>query len=323
MKHVDKSDIGDSFFRGENGVQFNPYKGDFRNPIFLQEFILKGWIPEKYFIQTHTNITAFGSCFVGHIIRMLQTNNFKLTTDSAPEIHISNMGEGLANVKSIYQQFEWVLENKPIPEGLWYGANVEEYGIDENIRLKTKELFLNTEVFVFSIGLSEVWEEIESGETFWKAVPTYRYDPAKHRFRILSLTETKDTFLKLYNIIKKYIPNCKVIFTVSPTPMAATFRDMSCVTANLTSKAIIKASLDEFMRENTDTMNSLFYFPSYEIVNLFFDKFLNDNRHIKDEIIKLVMRVFEILYCDTNIGWEYVEDLFKKELENNRLTKFI
>jgi hypothetical protein len=313
MIEVDKSDICRSFFRGENGAQFNPYKGDYINPNFLQEFVVKGWIPKTKLIKSSTNITAFGSCFVANIIRYLKKLNFKLTTDSSPEIYISRIGEGLANVYSLFQQFEWALENKNIPHGLWYGANVEEYGIDENIRLKTKDTLLKSEVFIFTLGVSEIWEDIETGNTFWRAIPEDKYDPKKHRFRVLSMNETKDTISKIYSIIKKHIPNSKVIFTVSPIPFAATFRQVSCVTASSAGKSILRASLDEFIRENDDLGKSLFYFPSFEIPPFLYDPYEDDGRHLREDNIKFIMKLFEVMYCDTNLTWEFVEDLFKKE----------
>ena len=317
MKPVDKSDISRSFFRGNDGVQFNPYEGDYIHPDFLQEYFVKGWAPKTRFITSTTNITAFGSCFAANIIRFIKKINFNLITETNPEIHISRIGEGLANIYSVLQQFEWALENKPIPEGLWQDAGVNDYEVNENIRLKTKDTLLKSEVFIFTLGVSEIWEDIKSGETFWKAVPTDKYDPSKHRFRVLSMMETKDTLNKLYSIIKKHIPNSKVIFTVSPIPLAATFRPVSCITATSASKAILKASLDEFIRENKDLGSSLFYFPSYEVPQFFYNAYIDDRRHLREELIDFITKMFEVMYCDTNLEWKTVEDIFKKELSRS------
>jgi len=317
MKPVDKSDICRSFFRGEDGVNFNPYKGDYENVQFLQEYVVKGWIPKSKLITTSTNITAFGSCFVANIIRFLKKLNFNLTTDSSPEIYISRIGEGLANVYALYQQFDWALENTPIPDGLWHGWEVEDYGVDENIRLKTRETLLKSEVFIFTLGVSEIWEDIETGHAFWKAVPEDKYDPSRHKFRVLSMNETKETLSKIYNIIKKHIPAAKVIFTVSPIPMAATFRQISCITATSAAKSILRASLDEFLRENKDLGESLFYFPSFEIPQFFYSAYEDDCRHLREDNLKFIMKLFEVMYCDTDITWETVENIFKLERERS------
>ena len=321
MKPVDKSDIGRSFFRGEGGVQFNPYKGDYHAPNFTQEYIFKGWIPKERFIKSTTNITSFGSCFVGHILRFLKKFGFNIVNKKTPNIYINNVGEGMANVYSICQQFEWALENKKVTDGLWHDADVNDYGVSEEVRLNTREVFLNTEVFIFTVGVSEVWYDIETKESFWRAVPKDKYDASKHKFRVLSMSETKDTLNKLYDIIKKHIPNSKVIISVSPIPYAATFRPVSCVSATSAGKSILRASVDEFMRENKDLGTSLFYFPSYEFLPFFTDPYENDGRHIREEIIRVVMKVFEVLYCDTDAGWEDVELMFQEERKKNQQTQ--
>jgi len=319
MKPVDKSDIGDSFFRGEHGVQFNPYKGDYKHPNFLQEYVLKGWIPQHRFVKGYTNITAFGSCFIGHILRWLKKIDFNLTTNLEADIHITNVGEGLANPHSIYQQFEWALENKKIPDGLWYGAGVKEYGLDESIRLKTKEILLNTEVFIFTLGVSEIWEDIESGETFWKGVPKDKYDSTKHRFRVLSMGETKNKIASLYHIIKKHIPSAKIIISVSPIPFAATFRQISCITASSAGKSLLRASLDEFIRDNESELgNSLFYFPGFELIQFFTNPFVSDCRHVREEYIRVIMKIFEVMFCDTPLQWNEVENIFKTQRNINQ-----
>jgi len=312
--------IGSSFFRGKTGVQFNPYKQDYDNNLFLKNYILKGWLPEHPPITENTQITAFGSCFARNISKHLAKRKFKMTSTSSPEIYISYMGEGMVNVHAIAQQFEWALENKKIPDGLWHGWKAEDYGVSEDIRLKTKKAFLETEFFIITLGLSEVWEDTVTGEVFWRAVPLKNYDKNRHKFRVLTMEETKSKLEKIFSLIRHYIPKAQVLFTLSPVPLAATFRDISCITANSVSKSILRASLDEFFRDKgSENRNNLFYFPSFEIISeLFYEKFLEDNRHPKPEIIELIMTMFEGSFCNSEVDWLKVEQSFK-ELRNKNL----
>ena len=133
--------IGSSFFRGKTGVQFNPYKKDFDDKLFLKKYVLKGWAPEKPVIKFDTQITAFGSCFAQNISNHLAKRKYNLTSEQLPDIYISYMGEGMVNVHAIAQQFEWALKDKMIPDGLWHGYKAEDYGVDETIRLNTKKAF--------------------------------------------------------------------------------------------------------------------------------------------------------------------------------------
>ena len=47
-------------------------------------------------------------------------------------------------------------------------------------------------LFIFTLGLSEVWENKETGDVFWRAVPYNRYNPEKHNFRVTTVEENKN-----------------------------------------------------------------------------------------------------------------------------------
>jgi len=151
-----KKEIGSAFFRGDN-CNFNPYKKDFANPDFLKNFVLKGWLPEKPFLNKRTRITAFGSCFATHLVNYLRQLGYDLAKDREPEIYISSMGAGLVNTHALRQQFEWALEDLAPPENLWYGFRAEEFGYRADVKEKTRKVFLETDFFVITLGLSEVW----------------------------------------------------------------------------------------------------------------------------------------------------------------------
>jgi hypothetical protein len=80
----------------------------------------------------------------------------------------------------------------------------------------------------------------------------------------------------------RHVPDMKIIFTVSPVPLGVTFRPVSALTANSASKAIVRAALDEFLRNHQEEVGwRAFYFPSYELAtNYFIDPYGRDNRHI-------------------------------------------
>ena len=212
------------------------------------------------------------------------------------------MGEGLVNVYSLLQQFEWALTNKMPPENLWHGFDAKTFGYDDNVRHKTREILLTTDVFIITLGLSEGWYDEVTGGIFWRAVPMQFYDKDRHKFRVCTFAETKDAISKIYSLIKSEVNNAKVIFTLSPIPLITTFRDQSCIVANSASKSILKAGLDEFIRDNVNDLNSnLFYFPAFEIINeLLPAKFTEDGRHLHDFIVPAVMKIFEAHYCESD-----------------------
>jgi hypothetical protein len=119
--------------------------------------------------------------------------------------------------------------------------------------------------------------------------------------------ETRADIAEMHRLMRAHVPGAKILFTVSPVPLAATFRPVSCLTANHVSKAILRAALDEFLRSKPEELGkSLFYFPSMEIVQLgFLDPWAKDIRHPASYVLDTVMKTFEATYC---VGEGTLED---------------
>jgi hypothetical protein len=113
----------------------------------------------------------------------------------------------------------------------------------------------------------------------------------------------------MYSLIRRHAPAARIVFTLSPIPLVATFRAVSCITANSASKAILKAALDEFLRDlGGEARDVVYYYPAFEIVNeLFPHRFLDDGRHLHDFIIPAVMSIFEAYYCESALLPEEAE----------------
>lgn len=290
--------VNSSFYRGET-VNFHPALEDYSSDTFLERYLIKGWVPPEPMLTKGMKITAFGSCFAANITKHLSSIGYNLSNNRDPGVYISRMGDGLVNTFSILGQFEWALEDKKQPEDLWHGFKAEGFGYDEDIRLRTREIFMGTEFFIITLGISEIWYDEPTGGVFWRAVPIESFDPTRHKFRVSSFQETKDNIAEIYRLIRKHVPDAKVLFTVSPIPHAATFREASCLTASSVSKAIIRAALDEFIRSMPDDFNkTLFYYPGYELLlNAFITPWREDVRHPRSYVLDVIMKTFEAIYC--------------------------
>lgn len=284
-----------SWYRG-NSTNFIPSKKLLNQPNSIKEYILKGYFPSKPFIEKDTVITAFGSCFAQHITKHLISNGFnvlgkKLKIDS----HIIRFGEGIVNTFAILEQLDWAFNNKNLSEGLWFGNNKEVVIPDENIRVNTKNLLLKTRVLIITIGLSEIWYDKQSNRVFWRAVPANIFDNKRHGFRNSTVEENSKNLKSIISIIRDKNPECKIIFTLSPIPLMATFRKINCISANTISKAILRVALDSI---DYGEKEGVFYFPSYELVKeVFVDPYKDDNRHIKEVYTDQIMSIFENYYC--------------------------
>jgi len=103
----------------------------------------------------------------------------------------------------------------------------------------------------------------------------------------------------------------------SPIPLNATFRPVSCLTADAVSKAVIRSALDEFLRENADDAR-LHYMPSYEAVKrLFNNQWSVDRRHVYPHVLNFNMAMFEHYYCDPGIPYEKLDAVFRKALDED------
>jgi hypothetical protein len=302
MKEKQKSIVP---FHKSKTVNYYMKKQYEQAPGFIEKFILKGWTPEKPFITKDNFITAFGSCFARSITSYLQDKGYKVGNNlkkSFPElreanIHVIDYAEVLNNTFVVRQQFEWAFENKEFDDELWYNDKGEFVGYDLKTKDATKKVFLDTDVFILTLGLSEIWYNKKTGDVFWRSMPEDKYNADIHAFRVSTMQENLDNIQAIYDIIRKHKPDAKIVLTLSPIPLYATFRPVSCITANTASKAILRAAVDEFYRNNSKD-SDLYYWPSYEIVQHHGKKaFGEDNRHIEPEIRKSIMVLFEKYYC--------------------------
>ncbi|QQA41590.1 GSCFA domain-containing protein [Pelagovum pacificum] len=287
-----------TWFRGKH-VNARPPKHRMQGVNQVTDSVLKGWKPERPMIDHETRITAFGSCFAANISNWLARRNYRiLNRDEESKAYVVSMGEGMVNSFVIRQQFEWAWENKVFDQPLWHGYNAEDFGYDEAVRQETKTIFDETDLFILTFGLSEVWYDEPTGNVFWRTIPKDVYDESRHKFRVASPAENLDNMRAIHDLIRKHRPDAKMIFTLSPIPLTATFRDISCITANSTSKASLRVALDELMREKRDE-GHVHYWPSYEIVmDIFRQPFIDDNRHVEPNCLQYIMTLFEHIWCE-------------------------
>ncbi|MEL6584284.1 MAG: GSCFA domain-containing protein [Pseudomonadota bacterium] len=287
-----------TWFRGEH-MNVNPTRARMVAADGVPKYVVKGWEPDEPFITEKTQITAFGSCFAANISNWLSKRNFRvLTRQGDPKrAYVIACGEGMVNSFVIRQQFEWAWENKTYEQPLWHGYKAEDYGYDPAVQAETKRIFDETDVFILTFGLSEVWYDEPTGNVFWRTIPKDVYDPSRHKFRVSTVEENRENLEAIYQLIRKHRPDAKVIFTLSPIPLIATFRDNSCLTSNSVSKAVLRVAIDETVRKHRDE-GVLHYWPSYEIVtDVFRLPYKPDRRHPYTITLDYIMTLFEHTWC--------------------------
>lgn len=288
------STIGGDWYRGDH-INFWPSKENLQEPNAVYDYFLKGFLPAEPFIKKTDYITTFGSCFAAHIRAFFHMRGYPIHNPKSHWLPIIHVGEGLNTTFALWQQFAWAWENVPIDNELWVDADKKRFTITEEGRLETKEIFDKTDVFILTVGLSEVWYNKLTGGVFWRGIPRDKYDPNIHGFRVSTVQENYQNLVHIYQMIRKHRPDAKIVLTLSPVPLVATFRDIPCTSASMVSKAILRVAIDELYQMYKDDPK-FFYWPSYELVKEFNNQFEADNRHVSNNTVQTVLDVFDKYY---------------------------
>jgi hypothetical protein len=279
----------------------------------IDKLVLKGWLPKEPFISKENIITAFGSCFAASLTQYLQNKGYTIGKNiftkskkakcsihqqlREEDAHIISYSSTMNNTFTVRQQFEWAFEGKSFDDKLWYNEDGEFVGYSADIQENTRKIFEATDVFIITLGLSEIWYNKITNDVFWRSMPADKFDEKIHGFRVSTVQENIDNLETVYQILKKHKPNAELIITLSPIPLVATMRPVSCITANNVSKAILRSAADEVYQAHSKD-EKFHYWPSYEIVQWFGNEgFKDDNRHITGPVKKLIMEKFEQYYC--------------------------
>ncbi|WP_019905262.1 GSCFA domain-containing protein [Methylobacterium sp. 77] len=286
-----------SYFRG-TAPQWYPTDESLQTPDVVGDYLARGWMPKTGFVTKDTPIVAFGSCFASNVSNYLSKRGYSVISHGESAAYVTKMGDGMVHTHAILQQFRWAWTNEQPEVALWHGYKAERFGYDEEARLATKALFDRADLFIITLGLSEVWYDEVTGEVFWRAPPREVFDPSRHKFRLSRSDETKRNLAEIWALIRRFRPNAKVVLTISPIPLTATFRDVGCISANAVSKAILRGAVDEFYEDAEGKGSTLFYFPSYDMVMYGFDnQWTADRRHVYGHVLDFNMKVFEHYYC--------------------------
>lgn len=156
-----------------------------------------------------------------------------------------------------------------------------------------RRMFETVDLFVFTMGLTEGWEDIVNGTILPAAPGTIAgtYDPSRHVLRNLRYSEVLKDMQSFWTELRAVNPNARILLTVSPVPLIATGTDQHVLSATTYSKSVLRAVAGDLAADHAD----IFYFPSYEIISsapargMFFE---SDLRNVNEMGVKLVMQQF-------------------------------
>lgn len=312
------------------GIEPNPYstqpaKAFWRSAVGEKDAleIDQLWTPKFPIRPTDVAITA-GSCFAQHISRALQENGFGwldgepappiLSPESAKRFNYGVFSFRTGNIyttKLLHQWLRWALtDEEPDPEvwekdGRYYdpvrpqiepngfGSPEEVHRSREATLAGMRRAFKKANTFVFTLGLTEGWENEETGLCYAACPGTLAGDfqPDIHKFRNYPYPQVRADLMDAIRLIWRYRSSVRVILTVSPVPLTATAADDHVLVATTYSKSTLRAVAGDVAEGNP----RIDYFPSYEIISSppFGGQFYSSNKRSVGQFgVAHVMRQF-------------------------------
>jgi hypothetical protein len=227
-------------------------------PRLFRDHILPGHCPQRPLLTEHDTVVTLGSCFALELRQVLELARFASGSFWIPS--------GLNNSFAILDFVSWCITGEGTSRAYRYerssDGEIKEW-LPEEERQRYLAHIAEAGAFVFTLGLAEVWSDRETGGVFWRGVPEDVFEEGRHVFRLSSVEENERNIVETIRLIRSVNPDAPIVLTLSPVPLEATFRDISCMTADCVSKSVLRVALDRVMSgepENT------YYWPSFELV---------------------------------------------------------
>jgi hypothetical protein len=166
-----------------------------------------------------------------------------------------------------------------------------------------RNMFEGCDVFVFTLGLTEGWRSKKDGAVFPLApgvagTPDNANDYEFINFDVASMVQDLTRFIEMMRTIN---PAVRVILTVSPVPLIATYEKTHVLQATIYSKSALRVVVEMVSK----AVENVAYFPSYEIItghNAGYQWFEPDLRSVRPEGVDHVMRLFSQHYLSHEAG---------------------
>lgn len=279
----------------------NPYKGlpdhQFwrRGVSGIEHHLLDPIVEPRFRIGRGERVATAGSCFAQHISKRLAGTGFNyfVTEDGAglseAERIKRNFGVFSARYGNLYTtaqllqlfqeafgdrrpedvafqrpdgRFVDAFRQQVEPEGY---ATVEEVAHARHEHLAAvRRMFLECDIFVFTLGLTEAWRSTADQSVYPIApgVVGGAFDPARHAFVNFDLAAVEADLETFLIELKRVNPGVRVLLTVSPVPLIATYEPRHVLVSTTYSKSVLRVAAEQVMRRHA----WIDYFPSYEII---------------------------------------------------------
>ena len=280
---------------------------------------------ETFAIARTDKVATGGSCFAQRVAEALREAGFNYYLPEAPapgmsgnEANARQFGTFSARYGNLYYtrqfvqlfdraygRFEpeltaWLREDgryvdpfRPTVEPDGFASEAEVIAARDAHLAEVRRLFETLDVFVLTLGLTEGWRWRADGAALPLApgVAGGTFDPDLYECVNAGAAEVLGDLRGFLDRLWSVNPAARVIFTVSPVPMIATYMDRHVMESNSYSKSVLRVAAGEACTGDPRAV----YFPAYDIVtsNVNAGRYYNDDqRTINDAGVRHVMRLF-------------------------------
>jgi hypothetical protein len=302
--------------------------------------LVENLVDTQISINRTTRVSSMGSCFAQRIGQFLNSSSFNFVSYETPIIdsesnlnstHVSSANYG--NIYTVRHALQLLKRSLGIQEsqiepwelnGRWFDpyrsgikrdgfSSIEELNNDQERHLEAVlKMFKDTEVLIFTLGLTECWVHKKSLDVIPSApgviAGSEKIDD--YFFYNFSVLEIVSDLMEFVQELKEINKNIKIILTVSPVSLKATFENQHILVSNTYSKAVLRSAAGEVAKNLIDVE----YFPSFEVITNPTRKmsfFLNDFREVSPSGVRTVMKTFEKMY--------FVKESSTKTIQNEKV----
>jgi hypothetical protein len=307
----------------KKGVDPNDLTGEYAFQRLRKTWLPRTWftpqIEPKFKLRPEDKFYAIGSCFARGLEHVLIRRRVAVES-AAPEfarlqpVNKDVTGLGFTNkynTFSILNELRWAFDPEAVfpvesivqvTESTWFDPHtnptLEPVGFEETLERRllmqtvTKRI-INCRAVIITLGLAEVWRDLQA-DVYINRTPSFpllKSHPDRYEFHLTSFAENWANLEAIYALLSHFgHPDSRIVITVSPVPMMATFSTMDVVVANTYAKSLLRAVAQEWAtaHDNVD------YFPSYEIVQNS-DRaavWESDLRHVRGAGTQHIMELF-------------------------------
>ncbi|WP_424973638.1 GSCFA domain-containing protein [Dinoroseobacter sp. S124A] len=268
-------------------------------------------------ISAEDTVFAMGSCFAREIETALAASGMTVLSRDLDLGPIGASLEDPANFFNAYTvpamatELRWALERDSFPgaplfyplreddsayRDLTLGSAKLAFPRDEILAFRHRALDVTARVaeadlIVLTLGHVESWRDIVLDIPLNIAPPPAvcaRF-PERFAFEVLGYDQILAGLREIHGLLSRVRTKpLRMLLTVSPVPLRATFRDMDVLLANSYSKSVQRAAVDAFVAE----AEGVDYFPSYECVTLSDPAAAwteGDFRHVAPDLVARIM----------------------------------